>query len=333
MATMNTVRFHEHGTPDVLRYEEVARPEPGPGQALVKISTIGVNYGDVMRRQAPDLYPMPSPLPWTCGGEAVGTIVEVGEGVSPDIIGQRSVVFPGLGCYSDYTVVATNRIYKIAPALSDAQAIALFVQGLTAAFILRQSARLAPGETVLVQGAAGGVGSLAVQLAKIYGAGPVIGCAGSAEKCRLVEGLGADFAVNYTDPHWPDQVREFTKGQGVDVVLEMTGGKVAEECMKLLKMFGRSIVFGHTSGKALAVDMGKLPQQNLSVIGFYLRPYLDIGTMAADTLAEFADYVASGRLEVQLAGSFPLSRAADAHRLLESRSTVGKLVLVPDNHS
>jgi NADPH:quinone reductase len=331
MATMHTVRFHEHGSPEVLRYEEVTRPEPGPGEALVKISAIGVNYADVMRRQSPDLYPMPSPLPWTCGGEAVGTIVEVGEGVPTDIIGQRSVVFPGKGCYSDYTVVPQNRIYKIAPELSDAQAIALFVQGLTAALILSQSARLAPGETVLVQGAAGGVGSLAVQLAKIYGAGPVIGCAGSTEKCRLVESLGADLGVNYTDPTWADQVREFTGGQGVDVVLEMTGGKVAEDSLRLLKGFGRSIVFGHTSGKALSVNMGDLPQNNISVTGFYLRPYLDKGTLAADTLAEFADYVAVGRLSVQLGGSFPLSRAADAHRQLESRSTTGKLVLVPDN--
>jgi NADPH:quinone reductase len=331
MPMMHTVRFHEHGAPDVLRYEEVERPVPGEGEVLVKISTIGVNYADVMRRQAPDLYPMPSPLPWTCGGEAVGVVTEVGAGVSPEIIGQRSVVFPGKGCYSDYTVVPLNRVYQIAPALNDAQAIALFVQGLTAALILRESARMKPGEAVLVQGAAGGVGSLAVQLAKIYGAGPVIGCAGSAEKCRLVEGLGADLAVNYTDPSWPDQVREFTGGQGVDIVMEMTGGQVAEDSLRLLKMFGRSVVFGHTSGKALAVEMGKLPQQNLSVIGFYLRPYLDLGTLAVDTLAEFAEFVAAGRLKVQLGGSFPLSRAADAHRQLEGRSTTGKLVMVPDN--
>ncbi|MEQ6332684.1 zinc-binding dehydrogenase [Sphingobium sp. MK2] len=330
MAKMNTVRFHEHGPPEVLRYEQVERPVPGPGEALVRISTIGVNYGDVMRRQAPDLYPMPSPLPWTCGGEAVGTVVEVGEGISPTILGQRSVVFPGKGCYSDYTVVPINRVYGISSELSDAQAIALFVQGLTAAFILRHSARLAPGEAVLVQGAAGGVGSLAVQLAKIQGAGLVIGCAGSAEKCRLVESLGADLAVNYTDPDWAEQVRAFTGGAGVDVVLEMTGGKVAEDSLGLLRMFGRSVVFGHTSGGALAIDMGMLPQRNLSVIGFYMRPYLDIGTLVADTLAEFADHVASGRLQVQLGGSFPLSRAADAHRQLESRSTTGKLVLIPD---
>ena len=330
MPTMHTVRFHEHGAPEVLRYEEVDRPEPGPGQALIKISAIGVNYGDVMRRQSPDLYPMPSPLPWTCGGEAVGVVVAVGEGVSSDLIGQRSVVFPGQGCYSDYTVAPTNRIYPISPALSDHQAIALFVLGLTAAFILRHSARLAPGETVLVQGAAGGVGSLAVQLAKLYGAGPVIGCAGSDEKCRLVEGLGADLCVNYTDPAWPDQVREFTHGRGVDIVMEMTGGKVADDSMRLLAMFGRSVVYGHTSGKAMPIELSQLPQQNLSVIGFYMRPYLDIGTQVVDRLAEFANYVESGQLKVQLAGSYPLSRAADAHRALESRSTVGKVVLVPE---
>jgi NADPH:quinone reductase len=329
MPTMHTVRFHEHGSPDVLRYEEVPRPQAAAGQALVKISTTGVNYGDVMRRQSVDLYPMPSPLPWTCGSEAVGIVVEVGEGVSPDIIGQRSLVFPGQGCYSEYTTVPANRIYPIAPALSDGQALALFGQGLTAAFILRHSARLAAGETVLVQGAAGGVGSLAVQLAKIYGAGLVIGCAGSDEKCRRVEGLGADLCVNYTDPTWPDQVREFTGGRGVDVVMEMTGGKVAEESLRLLAMFGRSVVFGHTSGRALTVDSGALPQQNRAVIGFYLRPYLDIGTLVVDTLAEFGRFVEAGRLKVQLAGRFPLSQAADAHRALESRATVGKVLLIP----
>ena len=331
MIKMHTIRFHHHGSPDVLRYEVVERPVAGAGQMLDKLSAVGVNYADVMRRKSRDLYPMPSPLPYTLGGEAVGTVLEVGPGVSPDLIGQRSIVFPGIGCYSDYAVVPENRVYKISEQLSDAQAIALFVQGLSASFILRYAARMTRGETVLVQGAAGGVGSLAVQLARIYGAGRVIGCAGTEEKCRLVEALGADLCVNYNDPDWAQRVRDFTGGEGVDIVMEMTGGTVAEECIGLLKPFARTVIFGHTSEHPISIEMAKLPPRNLTFTGFYFRPYLDRGSLVPDTLAEFADLVSNGRLNVQIAGSYALSRAADAHRLLESRSTVGKVILLPEH--
>ncbi|WP_197274537.1 zinc-binding dehydrogenase [Novosphingobium sp. AAP83] len=330
MPTMNTVRFHQSGEPEVLIYEQVDRPAPMAGQVLVKVSAIGVNYADVMRRSAPDSYPVPSPLPYALGGEATGTIVELGAGVSPHYQGRRAIVFPGAGCYSDYVVVPVDRVFDLPEGLSDEDALALFVQGLTAAFVLRYSARLAHNETLLVQGAAGGVGNLAVQLGRQYGAGKIIGCASSPEKRALVERLGADLTVDYRDPAWPDQVRDFTQGKGVDVVMEMTGGTVAHQSISLLAPFGRSIIYGHSSGEKPIVDISILPPRNLSITGFYFRAFLDRADLVANTLQELATLVSTGRLEVQQGGKFPLSEAASAHRLLESRTSTGKLILEPD---
>lgn len=328
MLTMKTVRFHRLGAPEVLVYEDVPRPIPQPGFALVRVEATGVNFADVVRRNG-DPYPVPSPLPYTLGGECVGVVEAVGAGAAADLVGRRMFAFPGAGCYSEYVVVPLDRLYAFPQGLEPEAGISLFVQGLSAALILRRAARLAPGETVLVQGAAGGVGFLAVQLAKLYGAGMVIGAASSAEKRELVLTHGADLAVDYTQPEWPAQVRAATDGRGVDVVLEMTGGEVARQCMGLLAPFGRSIVYGVASREPLIVNTEEMPPRNISVTGFYLRSFLGERALIESMLADFAGFVQDGRLKIHTGGVFRLKDAAQAHRALEGRATTGKLVLVP----
>jgi NADPH:quinone reductase len=327
--TMHAVRFHSQGSPDVLRYETVPRPRPGPGQVLARIEAIGVNFGDTIRRRGAK-YPTPVPLPYTLGGEAVGEIVAVGSGVDPSVIGARRFLFPGDGCYADYAVVPSNRLYPLPEGLDAASSIALFVQGLTAAMLLRQAGRLCGGESVLVQGAAGGVGVFAVQLAKAWGAGMVIGAASTEAKRDLVRSLGADLVVDYGQPGWQDEVRAATGGRGVDIVLEMTGGPIAEASVSLLAPFGRCVVYGSASELDWRIDPENLPPRNLTVTGFWFRPYLERRALLLDLLAEFGQLLASNKLAIKVDRVLPLSRAAEAHVALEARTTIGKVVLVPD---
>lgn len=326
---MHAVRFHAKGGPEVLQYELTPRPMPGPGQVLARVVATGVNYADVMRRKG-DNYPFPSPMPYTLGGEAVGVIEACGEGADRQILGTRAIVFPGVGCYADYVVVPQERVFPLPPGLEDAHAIALFVQGLTAALMLKRSARIAPGESVMVQGAAGGVGSVAVQMARHYGAGLVIGCASTPQKRQVVERLGADIAVDYGKPGWADEVRAATSGRGVDIVLEMAGGTVAAESFDLLAPFGRSVVYGNSSEDDWLLDTKRMPPRNVSVTGFYFRPFLEERDFILATLNEMAGLVSTGALQVQIGGTFKLSDAAQAHAMLEGRGASGKLILVPD---
>lgn len=328
MANMKTVRFHELGEPEVLRYEDVTRPEPGPGQALVRVEATGMNFADVVRRRG-DPYPLPSPLPFTLGGECVGIVEAVGAGAPATLVGRRMFAFPGGGCYSEYVVAPVERLFAFPDTLEPVAGISLFVQGLTAALILKRAARMARGETVFVQGAAGGVGFLAIQLAKLYGAGKVIGAASTPAKRELVLAHGADLAVDYTGSGWPDEIRDATGGRGVDVVLEMTGGEVGRQSIKLLAPFGRSIVYGVASREALIVNTEEMPPTNISVGGFYFRAYLPERDLIETLLAEFGEFVQRGQLKIHTGGVYPLRDAVQAHRAMESRATSGKLVLVP----
>ena len=329
MTQMNAVRFHRTGGPEVLSLDRVDKPVPGPREALLRIEATGMNFADVVRRNG-DPYPMPSPLPYTLGGECVGVVQALGPGGDAELLGQRVFGFPGSGCYAEFVCAPLDRLFPVPEHMASPQAVSLFVQGLSASLILKDAARLQPGETVFVQGAAGGVGLLAVQLAKAYAAGMVIGAASTADKRHLVLDHGADLAVDYTRAGWTDEVMQATGGRGVDVVLEMTGGQIARDCLNILAPFSRTVVYGVASRERLMVDTETLPPGNRSFRGFFLRPYLARRDMILATLDEFARLVASGRLRPHVGGTFPLSQAAQAHALLEGRQTTGKLVLVPD---
>lgn len=328
MTSMKSVRFHGTGAPEVLVYEDVPRPHPAAGEALVRVEATGVNFADNVRRRG-DPYPVPSPLPYTLGGECIGVVEAVGDPASAHLVGQRFFAFPGSGCYAEYIAAPVDRLFPVPEGLDPVRGVALFVQGLTAALILKSAARLQPGESVLVQAAAGGVGLLAVQLAKLYGAGLVVGAASTEEKRRLAAQHGADLTVDYTAPGWTDAIRSATQGRGVDIVMEMTGGDIARASWAVLAPFGRSVVYGVAGREPFILNTEVLPPTNASIGGFYLRPYLARRELIESLLREFGAFVREGKLRVHVGGVFALQDAASAHRSLEARSTTGKLVLVP----
>jgi NADPH2:quinone reductase len=280
-------------------------------------------------RRNGDHYPQPSPLPFILGAEILGEIVELGEGVRDWQIGQEVVALAHGGGYAEYAAVAAADLFPVPPGVDRTAALALFVQGLSAAIILKQVAHLKAGETVFVEGASGGVGTIAVQLAKIYGAGNVIAGVGGMEKGEIARKLGADLAIDYSRPGWSSLLREATQGRGADVILEMTGGSVFDEAIKSLAEFGRMIVYGAASRQPQILKIPPLLPKNQTVTGFYFLSFLRNRELATSILNELAGYVADGRLELVLGGEFPLEHAAAAHRLLESRGTSGKLVLKP----
>lgn len=324
---MKAVRFHKLGGPEVLVYEEVELPVPGAGQVLLKVEAAGVNFADAARRSG--RYPFPSPLPCIPGGEVFGPVEAVGQGVDKSLVGHRFYAFSDSGGYAQYALAATSRLIPEPPGVLPALGLALLVQGLTAALILKRSARLKRGESVLVEGAAGGVGVLALQLAKLYGAGTVIGAASTEAKRRLARALGADVTVDYTASDWPERVKEATAGQGVNVVLEMTGGKVFEQAFSCLAPFGRCVVYGMASGVPGAVPLPRMLPANQELIGFFLGGFFSEPKLIPALFAELADFVREGRLKLEAGDALPLAQAAEMHRRLEGRLTTGKCLLLP----
>ncbi|PRY04443.1 NADPH:quinone oxidoreductase family protein [Paraburkholderia sp. BL25I1N1] len=325
---MKTVRFHRTGGPEVLIYEEVSAPQAGQGEVQIRVDAVGVNFADVLRRRGDD-YPEKSPLPFTLGGEVAGVVSAVGGGVTNLKEGDAVYATTRVGGYAQYVVAPAAAVIPLPHGITAAQATTLVVQGLTALLALRHAGRLAKGESVLVEAAAGGVGAFAVQLAKLLGAGQVIAAASTPEKRKFAESLGADESVDYTRSDWANQVRELTGGKGVDIVLEMSGGETVGRALDALAAFGRMVVYGQASGEVATVDPQRLTVSNQSITGFYIGQYFQRGELITPALREIVDYVASGELTLHVGATFPLSAAVEAHRLLEGRKTTGKLVLEP----
>ncbi|NDZ17690.1 quinone oxidoreductase [Variovorax sp. WS11] len=325
---MKAVRFHKTGGPEVLVYEDVPDPTPKEGEVLVRIEAVGMNFADVMRRRGDD-YPDPSPVPFILGAEVAGTIAALGNGVTSMEVGTHVLATPGAGGYAQYICVPAATVVPLPPGVSAVQAAALVGHGLTAALTLRNAARLAPGESVLVEAAAGGLGSFAVQLAKLYGAGKVIAAASTPEKRAIAERLGADASVDYTAPGWAEKVRELTDGRGVDVVLETAGGESVGQALSAMAPFGRMIFIGQSSGKTALIDPWQLTVPNHTITSFYIGAYLAFPEMIMSTLTEIIGYIMAGKLSLQVGTVLPLSQAAEAHSLLEGRKTTGKVVLQP----
>ncbi|MBC8098829.1 MAG: NADPH:quinone oxidoreductase family protein [Armatimonadetes bacterium] len=334
---MQVVRAHHFGTPDVLVYESLPDPQPGPGQLRIKVESASVNYADVMRRSNTP-YPFPTTLPFIPGSEVAGVVDALGEGVSVPPIGTRvfAVIGDGSTGYAQYAIATAGQAIPIPPGLSADQACVLIVAGVTPLLIFQELARLQPGESVLIPAASGGVGSYAVQIAKLLGAGTVIGAASSPAKRQTVLGLGADHVVDYTQPDWHQRVLDLTDGRGVDVVLEMTGGSIFAQSVKCLAPFGRLVVYGMASREPLQFDQDTIlklfysPSLNQSLHVFSLGLWFGLRFPAAlSAMQTLIGYAASGQLQVNVNHVLPLSQAADAHRLMEARQTTGKIVLKP----
>ncbi|MDQ6662515.1 MAG: NADPH:quinone oxidoreductase family protein, partial [Chloroflexota bacterium] len=281
---------------------------------------------DLAQRQG--AYLTRTPTPTTLGFEFAGTVVGRGPGVSAPAEGTRVVAF-GEGGYAEYALAPAASVIPIPDNLDFARAAALPVQGITAYQLLRESANLQPGESVLIHAAAGGVGTLAVQLAKLMGAGTVIGTASNASKLELVRRLGADVGINYTEENWVEQVKNATGGKGADIILEMVGGQIAEQSLQCLAPFGRMVVYGAASGERVQFAAIQLMYKNQAIIGYWLTSQMSRPDRIAKAAMQLMQYVASGKLEIIVGQTFPLTEVAKAHQAIADRKTTGKVVLLP----
>ena len=328
---MKAIRIHETGSPEVLRLEEVDPPTAGEGQVLIRVAVAGVNYTDVMARQGVYVTRESTlALPAVLGTEVAGVVATVGPGVGAELVGRRVIAFVS-GGYAEYAVAPLALVTELPAAVDLDQGPAFLVQGVTAWQVLQRSGRLEPGQSVLVHSAAGGVGTLAVQLAKVFGASTVIATAGTAAKRRIAQELGADAVVDYRSERWPQEVLAATGGRGVDVVLDAVGGDVGEQSLTCLAPFGRLVTYGVSSQRLASFAGSQLMRGNHSVVGYWLTSRLalddDEGPVAKGVVGALLSLAAAGRLRAVVSEVFPLERAAEAHRALSDRRTVGKVVL------
>jgi NADPH2:quinone reductase len=314
---MRAIEVQEYGGPEVLVLRDVADPVPIEGEVLIDVSAAGVNFADTHKSE--NAYFEPTPLPFVPGGEVAGTTSD----------GQRVVAFAE-GAYAEKAVAPAPLVFPIPDALNDDVALALMVQGVTAWHLLRTSAQIRDRESVVVHAAAGGVGTIAVQLARRFGAGRVIAVASTPEKRALAERLGADATLDSGSSDLAAGLRAANEGRRVDIVLEMVGGKTFVESLKALAPFGRLVVYGQAGREGTPrVDPGGLMAGSRGVLGFWLVHLLRRPDMLREAVNELFDAAASGEIEVVVGGSYPLGDARRAHEDLLARRTSGKVVLVP----
>ncbi|HXF68812.1 MAG TPA: quinone oxidoreductase [Thermoflexus sp.] len=322
---MRAIRIHQFGGPEVLQMDEIPIPTPGPGQVLVRLRAIGVNFIDTYHRTG--LYPIS--LPFIPGQEGAGEIAAVGPGVTGFQEGER-VAYAGVsGSYAEYIVVPADRLVKLPPAIDFPQAAAVLLQGITAHFLTQSTYPLKPGETCLIHAAAGGVGTLLVQMAKRRGA-RIIATVSSPAKAEIVRSLGADAVIVYTEQDFEAEVKRLTDGRGVDVVYDSVGKDTFEKSLNCLRPRGTMVLFGQSSGPVPPLDPQVLNQKGSLFLTrpsmwHYLRTREELLWRAGEVLY----LVATGQLKVFIDSTFPLEQAAEAHRRLASRQTVGKVLLIP----
>jgi len=314
---MRAVQISRFGGPEVLEVVDLPEPDPGPDEVVVEIARTGMNFADTHQRQ--NEYLAKAELPLIPGGEIVGR--------TPD--GRRVAAVIASGGYAEKVAVARDALVAIPDGVSDEQAAGVLLQGLTAWALLRISARLARGESVVVQAAGGGTGTLAVQLAKRHGAGRVIALASTAEKRELALRLGADVGVDSRSDDLAEAILDANAGRQVDVVLEMSGGDAFDACLSVLAPFGRLVTFGIASREPNRIMSQKLMRTSRAVVGFWIVHLLRRPDLLADGMGELLEAVGSGKLEVVIGGTYGLSEVAGAHQALQDRATHGKLLLDP----
>ena len=315
---MRAVSIEEFGGPEVLNVVELPDPVAGEGQLLVHVEHAGVNYADT--HQAENSYLSPTRLPLVPGGEVVGR--------TPD--GRRVVAIVGSGGYAEQAVASERAAFDVPEGIDDVTALALSVQGTTALLLLRRSVHLQPGESVVVHAAAGGVGSLAVQLAKALGAGRVIATASSPDKRQLALDLGADVAIDANAENMTDALRDANGGQRVDTVLDMTGGRITNESVAALAPFGRLAFYGMANRQPPhPVQPASLMSHSTTIAGLWLVHAMGVPGLMAGLLDELFGLVAAGQLRAIPGGEYGLSEVRRAHEDMRARRTVGKLVLDP----
>jgi NADPH:quinone reductase len=315
---MRAIQMQEFGGPEVLQLVDIPVPEPAEGEVLIKVGRAGLNYADTHQRT--NSYLAKATLPLVPGSEVAGVREDTGE---------RVVALCGNGGYAEYATAPGALTFPIPEGVDDATALALLLQGLTAWHLYKTCARVAPGESVVIIAAAGGVGSLAVQLGKPLGAGRVIAVASSQDKRDLTLELGADVAVDAAAEGLAERLVEANLGEKVDAVFEMAGGRVFDECMEALAPFGRCVAYGIASEEQNTVRTGALMRRSQAVVGFWLMDCIGRPAMIDEALADLFARVAQGELRVVVGGTYALADAAQAQVDLRERRTTGKVLLDP----
>jgi len=323
---VRAIQITEFGGPEVLKLVELPTPEPASGEALIRVTRAGINFADTHTRT--NSYVQKATLPLIPGGEVAGVVVEAPPGAAVKE-GQRVVALTGDGGYAEYATAPAERCYPIPDDLEDGVAVALTIQGLTAWHLYRTAGRVGAGESVVVHSAAGGVGSLAVQLGRPLGAGRVIATASSAERREVALSLGADVAVDPDPEGLTERLLQANGGHEVDVVFDMAGGETFERSYRALAHFGRIVVCGISSQQPNEIRTGSLLRNSRTVAGFYLFHCLERPEMVTGALAELFARAARGELQVVVGGTYTLENAAQAQIDLRERRTTGKLLLDP----
>lgn len=313
---MRAIQINQFGGPDVMQYCEVADPSLSADEVLIDVTAIGINYADT--HQTENSYLSPQRLPLIPGIEVVGTSS-----------GKRYLASVSSGGYAEKAVAHKGAIFPIPDNVSDEAALCVLIQGTTAWHLLKTMGHLRAGETVLIHAAAGGVGTIAIQLAKMWGA-TVIASTSSPEKSKLAMSLGADHVISANSADLAGDIRKANGGKGVDIVLEMIGGAAFDQSLLALADFGRMITFGMASRIApTPVHPGSLMHGSKTIAGFWLANCFAHKELMHDVVAELFSFIGSGALKPVIGATFPLEEAADAHRAMLARGTTGKIVLKP----
>src|SRR4030095_8298978 len=321
---MKAVRVRKHGGADALVIDDIPTPEPKPGETRVKIEASGVNFIDIYHRTG--LYPLQTPF--TLGTEGAGVVDAVGDGVTEVKKGDRGAYAMIPGSYADYAIVPAAKLVPVPANIESKAAAALMLQGMTAHYLTHSTYALKHGDTALIHAAAGGVGLLLTQVAKMLGA-RVIGTVSTEAKAQLAKQAGVDDIILYTQQDFLAEVKKLTDGRGVEVVYDSVGATTFDKSLDCLRPRGHLVLFGQSSGPVPPFDPGKLAAQGSL---FLTRPSLAHYTLTRAELlqrsGDLFDWIATGKLQLRIEKTLPLAQAAEAHRLLEGRKTTGKLVLI-----
>ena len=322
---MKAMRVHQHGGPEVLVYEDAPTPEAGPGEAIVRIEAIGLNFIDTYHRDG--LYPVE--LPCIPGMEAAGTIARIGDGVEGVNVGDRVAYAGALGAYAEEAAVAVDRLVPLPDDISCEVGAAAMLQGMTAHYLAHGSYSLGKDDTALIHAGAGGVGLLLIQMAKRLGA-RVLTTVSTEEKEQLARAAGADEVIRYAERDFAEDVMTLTDGRGVDVVYDSVGKTTFDKSLDVLRPLGYLVLFGQSSGPVEPVDPGIL---NLKGSLFLTRPtmahYIPTREALLQRAGDVLGWIGSGELDLRIGDRFALADAADAHRALQGRKTTGKVVILP----
>ncbi len=328
---MKKIEMAEYGAAHVMKEISAEIPVAGAGEILIKVSAIGVNYSDILRRQ--NKYFLPTPLPYVLGTEVVGTISQVGNDVSKNTfkIGDKVLAILFEGGYAEYLTANAQFCVPLPSEIDDKEATAIFVQGTTAHILIHQVTKNITGKTILIHAASGGVGSLLVQLGKLAGAKVIAACS-TNKKLQIAINNGADIAIDYTKHNWTDELLMQNEDQKVDVIFDGVGGNVFEESKQLLSPKGTLIVYGASSGSFGNINCGELINGNQEVVGFNLGHYIQNEIDLWQTsLGAMIELIASKQVKINVTHVYPLILAHKAHKDIEDRITTGKVVLINKN--